>query len=184
MKKITLILILFMIPWLFLSAGSRFHISLSGNYWMPSDDDYQTIYGKWMIYPELKLGINIYRGFYAWLGYGYLTTDGTIPIVDEPASSNQHHVSAGLGYEIRITGFMKFRIEAGSYNVYYIEKTQFIEEKGLAFGYRGDAGMFFFINKNFFMGVSAGYLHAVKTVNSNSVTFGSLMTGLTLGICF
>ena len=184
MKKVGLLSILILFSSLFLVSRSHFHVALSGNYWIPLDDDYQTIYGESMVYPELKLGMNIYHGLYIWLDYGYLKAEGTIPVVDEPASSDQHHVSAGAGYEFSITKFLTFRIEAGSYNVYYMEKTQFSEETGIAFGFRGNAGLFFYLKKNIFLGLSAGYLRAAKTVNSNSVTFGGMMTGLAIGLCF
>lgn len=181
MKKIILIHMLFIFFSVAMYPEARFHLSLSGNYWIPVDDDYQTIFGKSMIYPELKLGVKIYKRLYLWLGYGYLAADGTIPILDEPASSSQHHVSLGAGCEIPIVRWLIFRIEAGSHNAFFREKSQSSEETGTAFGYRGDAGLFFSIGKNFFLGLTAGYLSAAKTVNANSVNFGGLMTGLALG---
>ena len=184
MRKTILLLVLMFCFFSLGHAGKLFHISITGNYMMPSDEGYKTIYGDSMIYPELETGVKLYQGLFIWLGYGYLNAKGTLPVIEDDATSSQHHLSAGAGYRIKITRFMELKLKLGSFNVYYIEKTLGDEEIGAAFGYRVDIGYSFYIGQRFFIGLSGGYIQAKKTINSNSVSFGGAKAGIEIGIRF
>jgi hypothetical protein len=177
---VSIILILFST----VQAGNSFGFSIIGNYLIPSDGDYKTIYGEGMIYPELKFEFTVFKGLSIWLGYGYLTANGVIPILEYDAKSNQHHLSLGAGYTLRFFDFMGAKIQLGSFNVYYIEKTTDIEETGLAFGYRADLALMFNLGDHFFLGLSGGYMHAGKSLYGRTVKFGGFKGGLEFGILF
>lgn len=165
-------------------AGNSFAISAIGSYLSPSDGDYKTIYGNGMIYPEIKMEFTLFKGFSVWIGYGFLTADGVIPILEYEAKSNQHHLSLGAGYAIKFFNFMGAKIQLGSFNVYYIERTTNIEETGLAFGYRLDLGLMFFLGQRTFVGLSGGYMNAGKSLYDRTVKFGGFKGGLEIGISF
>ncbi|MCK4942683.1 MAG: hypothetical protein KAS65_03855, partial [Candidatus Aminicenantes bacterium] len=121
MKKSLIGLVMVLVLCSTARGGNTFGISVIGNYMVPSDADYKTIYGEGMIYPELKIEFNVFKGFSLWLGYGYLTPDGIIPILEDEAKSNQHHLSVGVGYVLKFFNFMGLKIQLGSFNVYYSE---------------------------------------------------------------
>jgi len=184
MKKNVLVVIMVLILCSTVKAGNVFGISVIGSYLSPSDKDYKTIYGNGMIYPELKMEFTVFKGFLVWLGYGFLTADGTIPVLEYEAKSNQHHLSLGVGYTMKFLNFMGVKIQLGSFNVYYIEKTTDIEETGMAFGYRLDLGLMFFLGKQVFLGLSGGYMNAGKSLYGRTVKFGGFKGGLEIGISF
>ncbi len=184
MKKSLIGLVMVLILFSTARSGNTFGISVIGNYMVPSDADYKTIYGEGMIYPELKIEFNVFKGFSLWLGYGYLTADGIIPILEDEAKSNQHHLSVGAGYTLKFFNFMGLKIQLASFNVYYSEKSVDIEETGMAFGYRADLGLMFYMGNHFFMGLSGGYMNASKTLYGRSVKFGGFKGGLEIGIAF
>lgn len=184
MKKTIIVPVLILILCSTVQAGNMFGISVIGNYLSPSDDDYTTIYGKGMIYPELKIEFTVFKGLSVWLGYGFLTADGIIPTLEYEAKSNQHHLSFGAGYTIKFLHFMGAKFQLGSFNVYYIEKTTDIEETGLAFGYRADLGLIFYLGNHVFIGLTGGYLNAGKSLYGRTVKFGGFKGGLEFGISF
>jgi hypothetical protein len=167
-----------------IQAGEAFHIAVTGNYFSPSDEDYRSIYGEAKVVPELEAGIAVFRGLYGWISYGYLGAEGTLPVVEDAATSTHHQISAGAGYRVVILGFMELGIRLGSFNVIYSEKTQGDEKSGLAFGYRGDFHWVLYAGRRFFLGISGGYLRAAKTLQSNSVVFGGFRGGLVMGFRF
>lgn len=184
MKKTLLMAVVLVVLVLPVRSGERFSLSITGSYYAPSDDGYRTIYGKGMMVPELKAGIKLYRGLYAWLSYGHLRSEGTLPVIGDAATSTQHLVSAGAGYRWVLSGFLELGLQLGSFNVIYSEETPGDRESGLAYGYRADIHCVVFIGDHLFMGVSGGYLRAAKSVDSTTVTFGGFRGGLEIGYRF
>jgi hypothetical protein len=182
MKKSVILICIVLVASLAVEAGSIIGLSVSGNYLVPSDQDYKDIYGNGMVYPELKMEFNLFKGLSVWLGYGFLTADGVLPVVEYDADSSQHHLSLGAGYTLKFLKYLGFRVQLGSFNVYYIEKASDLKETGMAFGYRADLSLMFFAGKKFFVGLTGGYLNANKSIHDRTVKFGGLKGGLEIGL--
>lgn len=73
-------------------SNEKFMISFSGNLLSPSDSNFKDIYGSLIFYPELNIGYKVYKNFYLWAGYGFLTKNGITPVLELETKSTQNYI--------------------------------------------------------------------------------------------
>lgn len=165
------------------SAGRLLMVSVSGNYLLPADAAYRTIYGQQGIYPEFTLGVRIIGGFYAVGGYGQVSGSGRTPELGLDAESSQRFISAGLAYVTRFSSMFCGEFEAGYLNAGYREEALGEIVSGSRSGYQGQVRLLFMSEEGpFFVGVNIGYLAA--RVESPGIKLGGFKAGLSLGFRF
>ena len=183
MKRITIIFLITFLTSVSVFSKESVWVSVTGNYLMSSDSGFKDIYGNGHIYPEIKAGIKIFKSFYFWAGYGFLSASGqTLEYMEEEASTTQQFLSAGVGY--KIPGKLGIKVETGLFNVHWKEEAMDEENSGSAIGFRFDSSILFGIGKSFFFEITAGYLHASDSVDDISIKLGGFKGGIGIGIKF
>jgi len=184
MKKIIFVSLLIGILSVCGFSGDKFMISFTGNYLNSADEGYKEIYGNGMFYPELNMGYRVYKNFYLWAGYGFLSKNGTTPVLKLETKSKQNYISFGAGYNGDFSNKFGYIVKLGVFNVNYKEKAMEEEVKDSAIGFRIDVGIIFNINKNIFTNLNIGYLYASDTIKKESIKIGGLKTGIGVGFRF
>lgn len=159
-------------------------ISLAINYLVYSDSRCRDVYSKGELCPEVKAGYKVYRDFYIWESYGYLSAEGTTPVLKEETSLNYHYLSIGAGYNRNFSEKLNYLIELGLLNVIYKEEAMGEKASGLKLGFRFGVGIIYNINKTFFAELSTSYLHAVDNREDISIKFGGFKAGVGFGVGF
>lgn len=183
MKKYVSILLMVLILAVTVHADKKFTITLSGNYLVPSDENYKEIYSEGKFFPEVKAGFKVFKDIYIWTGYGYLTAKGTtVSTLALDAESSQHFLSFGAGYIKNISKPVGIKIELGGFSVKYEEDSMDTNVSGSVLGFRIEGGLVFNISKTIFTELTLGYLNASDTVEESTIKFGGFKTGIGLGI--
>lgn len=183
MKRITIIFLIILLTSVPVFSKESVWVSVTGSYLMSSDSGFKDIYGNGHIYPEIKAGIKIFKGFYSWVGYGFLSASGeTLEYLKEEARTTQQFFSVGAGY--KLPGKSGIKVEAGLFSVHWKEEAMEEESSGSAFGFRIDSSILFDIGKSFFFEITAGYLHASDSVDNISIKLGGIKAGAGLGLKF
>jgi len=192
MKKISLIIIGFMVLTISIYPKVKFFVDLTGNYLKPADTGYAKIYGEKVFYPELISGLKLYKGLFAYVAYGKLDLKGDITEAGEGvnATSKQSFLSTGIGYEFMYDNKISLKISGGVVFVKYEGKAYLSdalidEDTGKKTGYKFDLGLYYNFVKNVNIGILAGYFHAQDTQNYfRKLSYGGLKLGLSLGVRF
>ncbi len=173
----------------------KFFVSVTGNYMVPPEKEFEEYYGKTIFEPEVKAGYKFYRGFFVWGGVGYSTKSGeSLESFNEPAKWKQTSLSLGLGYNVNISIKFSCKAEIGVFRLNYKDDMDHMDEEGTlietftvsgnALGIRiGGAGIFK-INHRLFTEISMGYLYATDNIDNISLELGGLKAGLGIGIKF
>lgn len=183
--KISLIIVLISIVSVQLKAQEeKFMITFSGNLLLSSDLDFKDIYGKGNFFPEIKVSYKVYKGLFLWSGFGFLSTTGTIPVLEEEASSKQNFFSLGAGYSNKIMNELAFKAEVGLFLASYEEEAMEIEENGSAIGFRIEGALLYPVIKNLFVEATLGYMFGTDEINDLSIKLGGLKAGFGFTVTF
>lgn len=179
-------------------SSRKFFISAAVNYMTPSEKDFEDIYGKSILSPEIKLGYKFYRGFHIWGGYGFASANGESRVFQEPTKWHQGLLSMGfsmLGLSDRdLSKKFGFKTEMGVFYTWYQEEMNPKEEdrakkfktSGSAVGVRLEVGVIFKTTDEMFTEISMGYLLASDTIEKTAkkLNLGSLNALVGLGLRF
>jgi len=179
-------------------SSRKFFISAAVNYMTPSEKDFEDIYGKSILSPEIKLGYKFYRGFHIWGGYGFASANGESRVFREPTKWHQGLLSMGfsiLGLSDRnLSKKFGFKTEMGVFYTWYKEEMNPKEEDraknfkttGSALGVRLEVGVIFKTTEGMFTEISMGYLLASDTIEKTGkkLNLGSLKALVGLGLRF
>lgn len=157
-------------------------VILSTSYFGYTDSRHKEVYSSGNIYPEIKAAMKIYRDFYVWGRYGFLTANGVTPILEEAAKLNYHHISIGGGYKGNLSKKLDYLVELGLLYVNYRETAMGEEISGSSVGFRLGGGLIFNISKVLFTEVSLGYLHTNDEVEDITLKLGGIKAGIGFGI--
>ena len=165
-------------------AGDSFLVSITGNYLVPADEGFKEIYGSSVFYPELKLGYKMSKSWLLWFRYGYLSANGTTPVLNREAKTTQHFLSGGPGYMGKISQKLFYTIEAGIFYVKFKEEALDEELSDSAIGFRIDGGLIYRLSQSFFVDMTLGYINASDTIEGlpTPVELGGFKAGIGLGI--
>ena len=170
-------------------TNQRFSISVMGNYLSSADEGFKNFYGKSHFYPEVKLGIKIFKGFYLWGGFGFLTARGeTEPLLLEETKWNQKFFSFGGGYKAKLSGSMAANLRLGALFTKYKEEALELQLKDSASGFIVCGGLIFHIGSIFFTELEIVYLSVSDKIIYddivNSIDLGGFKTGIGIGVRF
>jgi len=181
-----LLMIVFLLPFLPVKgfAGDSLTVSITANYLGPADDGFKEIYGNGLFYPELKLGYKMSKSWFLWARYGFLSANGTTPVLNREAKSTQHFLSGGPGYMAKISQKLIYTIEAGVFYVKYKEEALGEELSDSAVGFRVDSGLMYRLSQALFVEITLGYLNASDTIEDFPVKLGGFKAGIGLGVSF
>ncbi len=157
-------------------------VILSASYFGYSDSRHKEVYSSGNIYPEIKAGLKVYRDFYVWGRYGFLSANGKTPILEETTKINYFHVSIGGGYQGNISKRLDYLVKLGLLYVNYRETAMGEEVSGSSVGFMLGGGVIFNISKVFFTEVSLDYLFANDELEDITLKLGGIKAGIGFGI--
>jgi len=178
------ILLLLFIPAVSGFAGERFLIFFTGNYLIPSDGNYKSIYGSGILYPELIIGSEIRKNLSLWAGFGLVSVKGTNPEPRVERKSTQKFLSFGTRYSGKVSRNVVYKVDFGLCFVVYKQDALQEELSGSALGFRTDFGFVYSLTRSLFTEFSVGYLSASDRVKGYDIRWGGITGGVGLGIRF
>lgn len=176
------IFLLLLFP-VFLRAG--FMLSFSGNYILPRDPNFKKIYGKGMLYREIKLSYTFYEDYYVWGSYGVGGKTGeTQPYFHMKTSISQNYYSGGLGFSEDFAKNFGYKLELGFAAIKYREKAFGTESQGGGLGFRVETGLVYKFSKKLFSELSIGYISGIEKNNISILKLGGIKIEVSIGIRF
>jgi hypothetical protein len=184
MKKIVLLFIILSFSIMGL-AGERFSVSVQGNAYIPKDSDFKDFYGSGHFFPEVKLGITVFKGFYLWGGYGfYKATGKTASQFQEEAKWTQSYLFYGGGYNAGITSSLSANVRLGGVTTTYKEQALDTEIKKTTTGFYAGGSLVFSFVRYVFAELEVGYISVLDDVGDQSLNLGGIKAGIGVGIRF
>ena len=170
-------------------TNHRFSISVMGNYLSSADEGFEEFYGKSQFYPEVKLGVKIFKGFYLWGGFGFLSARGeTEPMLQEETKWTQKFVSFGGGYKAKLSRAIAANLRLGLVFTKYKEEALELELDESASGFIVSGGLIFHLGSIFFTELEIGYLSVSDEIIYddivNTIDLGGFKAGIGIGIRF
>jgi len=162
------------------AEDKKIMLTLGGNLLVSSDSGFKDIYGSGNFYPEIKVAYKVYKDFYLWTGYGFLSNTGTIAVIEEEAKSRQDFLSIGAGYYGKVINGLDYKAEAGLCYVNYKEEAMELEQSGSAIGFRIDGALLYPVYRNIFAGATLGYMHGSDKIDDISIKLGGFKAGIAL----
>ena len=178
MRKIIFVSLMILVLSVCGFSEEKFMVSVVGNYLNPSDSGYKDIYGSSVLYPELRAGYKLYKGFYIWAGYGFFSKKGKTVELKQEAKSTQRFLSVGIGYDGKISEKFWYKAELGLLNASYKEEAMNEEIKGSSIGFGVEAVVLYRIFSGFFVKIYAGYLSASDKVGDVEIKLGGFKSGI------
>ncbi len=184
MKKIVIVLILLALVIVLPAKDSKFFANIGVAAFQSADAGFKNLYGATQVSPELRVGYNLYRNFYFWLGGSFITATGIIPIVEDEAKASQTFLYLGAGWETRRWGRLQGDLGAALLMAGLKEKAMGTTVSKWAPGFDVRAGLRYFLKESLFMGLTLGYAAAWATVEEKEIVLGGLRLGVLLGLRF
>ena len=147
----------------------------------PADSGFKDLYGDVQVSPELKVGYNLYRNFYFWLGGSFVSATGTVPVLEDEIKASQTFLSLGAGWETRRGRRLQGDLFAALLLAGFREKAMGETASKSAPGFEVGAGLRYFLKKKIFLGVAVGYAGAWTTVRTEAGDSDIILGGLRLG---
>ncbi|MCP4213229.1 MAG: outer membrane beta-barrel protein [bacterium] len=191
MKKhlIIFILLIFVASGFAMAENAKkttFHLKVGYNALMPADSTFKEIYADKEFFPEVRIGIHLFKSIYVWGGYGTFSDDGQVTFYEftEDVSAKQTFMSFGLGYQGMFSKSLGYSLEVGGVSFKFEEDGMGENVSETAMGFRGNLGINFNVSKNIFIEAFGGYMSGSKDVGNRSVKLGGMVGGLALGLKF
>ena len=184
MRKIMFVALMILVLCVWGFSKEKFMVSVIGNYFNPSDSGYKDVYGSSVLFPGLKAGYKLYKGFYIWGGYEFFSKKGTTTELKQEAKSTQHFISFGIGYDGKISEKLRYKAELGMLNASYKEEAMDEEVTGNSIGFGVETGILYRIWSGFFIKISAGYFNASDKVEDVEIKLGGFKAGIGVEVRF
>ncbi len=181
MKITAIVIILLSFCSLLPAAGGKFFASAGAALLVPGDSNFADLYGKVQWSPEIRLGYNMVRNFYFWIGGSFVSASGTLPVLGDEIKTSQAFVSLGAGWETRRMGRLQADVAAALLMAGSRERAMGTTASKWAPGLDLRAGLRFFLRENIFLGATLGYAGAWTSVRTASGEKDIIMGGLRLG---
>jgi len=165
-----------------LHARDHLFIQLGGNYLRSLDKGFQATYGADQFSPELKAGLRLIDGIYAWLGDSAIFSQTTIPVVEDMAHSWQNFLGGGLMWKLALGRTFSWTIHAGAHGVFLRETLADAVSHHWLLGFETGTGIDFRITRRYYAGLGFSFLFARGTVGETEIFPGGLRAGVNLGI--
>lgn len=153
------------------SAESRFFFSAGAAYLRPADENYRTIYGNQVIYPEIAAAVRLAGGLCLTGSYGTFKKTGTTPDLGFETTAKQTYFTVGLSYLIRASESLCFEAGGALAGMSFREDALGAWVEGRQPGWKAEAGLLLVPeDESVFFGVRAGYLTARIADLSSEIT--------------
>jgi len=188
MKKIPIVLILISLSPLLPARGDKFFASVGVAALVPGDKNFKKLYGDVLLSPELKVGYNLYRNFYFWLGGSFISATGHLPVLGDEIKATQMFLSLGAGWETRRGRHLQGEIFVALLMAGFREKAMGATASKWAPGFEAGTGLRYYLGKTTFVRVAAGYAGAWTTARTEAgekdIILGGMRFGVGLGFRF
>jgi hypothetical protein len=181
MKKITIVILLLAMSPLLAARDGKFFAGIGAAALFPGDGRFKELYGSVQLSPELRVGYNLYRNFYFWLGGSFISASGVIPDLEEKIQAKQTFISLGAGWETRRSRHLQADLGAALLLAGFREKAMGSTTSKWAPGFDVRAGLRYFLKEKLFLGVSLGYAGAWTTARTEAGTVDIILGGMRLG---
>ena len=167
-------------------AGQKLQISLSAASFFGSDSLNRETYGDSAFLPEFSLACSPWKSVFLWSDLGFLSQDGVVSELNEPASNRQLHLALGLGYRILNGG--RFRLSAilGLALQHMKEEAMDLESSHSALGYKLGLQADYSFLDHWFLHLAATYKQASFSddLDDLNMKLGGFSLGGGLGFAF
>ncbi len=185
MRRIALIIALFLTWTIAASAGDKVYLGLGMNLLFPSDSGYKEIYGSNVMKPDIEIGYNLSEKLSIYGGFGYMTKQGTtIGELNVETKSTSSYLDLGLGYKIYEKGKFSTKINTGLSYIMTKEEALGEQVSGKSLGFRAKLESNYGITDNIFTGLRIGYIYGKDKIEGVEVKLGGLEIGVVLGFKF
>lgn len=184
MKKTVILSMLLALAIALPAQGDRFFASIGASAFAPADARFKDLYGDVQASPEFKLGYNLYRNFYFWLGGSFVSATGIIPVLEAEAKASQMFLSLGAGWETRRWGRLQADLCAALLLGGLHENAMDETVSKWAPGFDVRAGLRYFLKKKIYLGLTLGYAGAWAEINALDIVIGGVRIGGSLGLRF
>jgi len=209
MKKTLKVIAVFAVSMIVLTVSAsaqthRFEMALDASYLMHRDSNFKDVYGSGSFFPELSVGIRLFKGLQVIGGYGSFKKTGTVvattPGIDYQSEASQKIISAGLEYIFEVSWSWELKISAeyqwvdyeeivSAQEIQLVNPQEPIEDitqslfnpKGTANAYRLGAGLQYNVGSNIFFEVVAAYSFGDDEVNGVKFELGGFQAGVGIG---
>ena len=186
--KLILLMLLMFFSFSLLSPGaempdSKFMVTASGNLFFSSAASYRQIYGQTFM-PEIKISGLVYKNISVWGACGFISKNGLIEEVNEPAKISQTMLSFGAGYVHKLSASLRLRGELGLTFISFKEEALEATLKGSGLGWKIGATCDYFIWKKVFATLGASFSQAGDEAETGKIKLGGFLLGVGLGIAF
>jgi opacity protein-like surface antigen len=181
MKKILVVLVLISLTPLLPAKNDKFFASAGAAAFVPADKNFKKLYGDVRLSPEITLGYNLYRHFYFWLGGGFVSATGHLPVLGDEIKATQTLLSLGAGWETRRGRRWQGELFAALLMAGFREKAMGDTASKWAPGFDAGAGVRYYLRKKVFVGVTVGYAGAWTAVRTEAGETDIILGGLRLG---
>ncbi len=185
MKRIVLIIIVFLVSTIILTAGEKIYGELGVNLLLPSDSNYKEIYGNSVMMPDVEIGYVINEKISVYGGLGYISKRGTtVGELKVDTKTARSYLDFGIVCGIYNSNKLSIKIKSGI--SYIMSKEEAMEEEvsSNTLGFRGELEGNYSINKNIFTGLKIGYIYGKDRVEDMDIKLGGVKIGLLLGYRF
>jgi hypothetical protein len=162
---------------------STFMVTASGSLFFSSAAGYRQIYGQTFM-PEIKVSGLVFKNISVWGACGFISNNGLIEEVNEPAQINQTMISFGAGYVYKLNARLQLRAEAGMAFISFKEEALEETLKGSGLGWKIGVNCDYFFWKKMFATLGASFSQAGDDVQTGKVKLGGFLLGVGLGFAF
>lgn len=180
MKKILIVLVLIFLRPLLPASGDKFFASAGGAALFPGDNGFKKLYGKVLFSPEIRVGYNLYRNFYFWMGGSFVAATYTLPDLEDEIKATQTFLSLGAGWETRRGRRWQGELFIALLLAGFREKGMGDSASKWAPGFETGTGLRYYLKKKIFMAVSVSYAGAWTTVRTEARETDVVLGGLRL----
>jgi len=208
MKRVLLLIVVIVLFSGILSAsGTKFTLTIYGNYLTIEDDDFKEKYGGKKFFPEAKVSVTVFGNFYLWGSYGFFpsrynwtewSNKGIVlPDIEGESTADKRIISGGVGFFAGYIepGNFSIKVELGICSITnaiestrnFIDTKEFIdslEEKQSGTGIRGRFGVTYGLYKKLFSELSLSYMYAADKVDDKRINLGGMQVSIGLGLTF
>ncbi len=158
-------------------------VSAGANIFFSSAASYRQIYGRGFM-PEIKFTRLVHKSISVWGACAWISKQGFIEEVSEPATIRQTLLSFGAGYVYKLNARLQLRAEAGLTFISFKEEALDGTLKGSGVGWKIGTNLDYFLWKKVFATLAASFSQASDEVETGKVKLGGFQLGAGLGFAF
>jgi hypothetical protein len=161
---------------------SKHNIKVQVNYFYPSEQSFQNIYGGGLALGG-EMNFKVWKSIYLWLFGSYYSKNGNLPITQEKTKMTLIPVGGGIKLKFQ-TGIVSPYIGLGPVVYFYEENNPIGVAKGTQAGFIGQAGLSLKIMGRLFFDFSINYSYCKVKPQNIKADIGGIQTGLGIGFMF